>query len=74
MDIKQTVSNKRIYTPKHQRRINQKQNITESTSDLPGFENNENSELKVSYIVRDSTNEDSENKTTLTTNMIKLEN
>ena len=64
----------RSNTPKHQRQINQVQTNEETTSDPPGIDNTENTELQLNHINCESTDSESDTDNTISVNMIKVEN
>ena len=64
----------RINTPKHQRQINQVQETEETTSDPPGIDNTESTELQLNHINCESTDTESDTDNTISVNMITVEN
>ena len=64
----------RSNTPKHQRQINQVQATEETTSDPPGIDNTESTELQLNHIYCESTDSESDTNNTISVNMITVEN
>ena len=64
----------RSNTPKHQRQINQVQATEETTSDPPGIDNTESTELQLNHINCESTDSESDTNNTISVNMITVEN
>ena len=64
----------RSNTPKHQRQINQVQTTEETTSDPPGIDNTESTELQLNHINCESTDSESDTNNTISVNMITVEN
>ena len=64
----------RSNTPKHQRHINKLQTNGETTSDPPGIDNTANNELQLNYINCESTDTESDTDSTISVNMITVEN
>ena len=64
----------RSNTPKHQRQVNQVQATEETTSDPPGVDNTESTELQLNHINCDSTDRESDTNSTISVNMISVEN
>ena len=61
-------------TPKYQRQINQVQANEETTSDPPGIDNTESTELQLNHINCESTDSGSDTNNTISVNMITVEN
>ena len=59
---------------KHQRQINQVQATEETTSDPPGFDNTESTELQLNHINCESTDSESDTNNTIPVKMITVEN
>ena len=64
----------RSNTRKHQRQINQVQTTEETTSDPPGIDNTESTELQLNHINCESTDSESDTNNTISVNMITVEN
>ena len=64
----------RSNTPKQQRQINQVQTNEEITSDPPGIDNTENTELQLNHINCESTDSESDTDSNISVNMISVEN
>ena len=64
----------RSNTPKHQRQINQVQTTEETTSDPPGIDNAESTELQLNHINCESIDSESDTNNTISVNMITVEN
>ena len=64
----------RSNTPKHQRQINQVQTTKETTSDPPGIDNTENTELQLNQINCEPTDSESDTNNTISVNTITVEN
>ena len=64
----------RSSTPKHQRQINQVQTTEETTSDPPGIDNTESTELQLNHINCESTDSESDTNNTISVKMITVEN
>ena len=64
----------RSNTPKHQRQINQVQTTEETTSDPPGIDNTESTELQLNHINCESIDSESDTNNTISVNMITVEN
>ena len=64
----------RSNTPKHQRQINQVQTTEETSSDPPGIDNTESTELQLNHINCESTDSESDTNNTSSVNMITVEN
>ena len=64
----------RSNTPKHQRQFIQVQTTEETTSDPPGIDNTESTELQLNHINCESTDTESDTDNTISVNMITVEN
>ena len=64
----------RSNTPKHQRQIIQVQTTEETTSDPPGIDNTESTELQLNHINCESTDTESDTDNTISVNIITVEN
>ena len=64
----------RSNTPKHQRQMNQVQTTEETTSNPPGIDNTESTELQLNHINCESTDSESDTNNTISVNMITVEN
>ena len=64
----------RSNTPKHQRQINQVQATEGTTSDAPGIDKTESTELQLNHINCESTDSESDTNNTISVNMITVEN
>ena len=64
----------RSNTPKHQRQINQVKTTEETTSDPPGIDYTESTELYLNHINCESTDSESDTNNTISVNMITVEN
>ena len=64
----------RSNTPKHQRQINQVPTTEETTSDPPGIDNTESTELQLNHINCESTDSESDTNSTISVNKIAVEN
>ena len=71
--MKRQNQNCRRSTPKHQSQFNQVQSKNETSADPPGIDITETSELQVSHIQCESTDEETETENTLSFNMSRIE-